>query len=125
MNLQEIFNKIWDWTIVQNQPRSVGNRNDFPNYDCGTRCLYRGPNEAKCFIGVLIPDEKYTPSLEGSSIACWSDDRIQQVLGISVDFDSRDPLITLQHIHDADYKFENRENELRGFAKFHNLTVPS
>ena len=28
----------------------------------GPYCLYRGPKGAKCFIGVLIPDEAYDPT---------------------------------------------------------------
>ena len=30
-------------------------------------CLYRGPGGLKCGIGMLIPDEKYTPELEDTT----------------------------------------------------------
>ncbi len=33
----------------------------------GSACKYRGPNGVKCAIGIFIPDEKYTPDLEGRS----------------------------------------------------------
>jgi len=33
----------------------------------GFRCLYRGPEDTKCFIGFSIPDELYTPIMEGQS----------------------------------------------------------
>lgn len=29
------------------------------------RCKYRGSNNAKCAIGICIPDEKYTSDIEG------------------------------------------------------------
>ena len=32
------------------------------------RCLYRGPDGAKCAIGFLIPDQDYRPSFEGPSV---------------------------------------------------------
>jgi hypothetical protein len=40
----------------------------------GEDCLYRGPDGAKCGIGFLIPDERYSPELDtrcpnGASVA--------------------------------------------------------
>lgn len=32
-----------------------------------SRCRYRGDNGTMCAVGCLIPDERYTPSLEGFS----------------------------------------------------------
>lgn len=32
----------------------------------GADCLYRTPEGRKCFAGLLIPDDKYKPSLEGA-----------------------------------------------------------
>lgn len=37
-------------------------------YDEDNGCLYRGPNGAKCAVGVLIPDEQYNPAMEGCSV---------------------------------------------------------
>jgi hypothetical protein len=37
----------------------VGEGND----DSG-RCLYRGPNGAKCAIGLFIPDDRYNPQMD-------------------------------------------------------------
>ena len=34
----------------------------------GINCAYRGDNGTKCAVGCLIPDEKYSSSLEGFSI---------------------------------------------------------
>jgi hypothetical protein len=31
-------------------------------------CVYRGPNDSKCFIGALIPDDHYVDDLEGQSM---------------------------------------------------------
>lgn len=117
MNLQEMFDKIWDWTIVQNQPRS---------FDCNiNRCLYRGPNGTKCFIGVLIPDELYSPELELSPLPLWSIQKpeLKQVVDIT-NYDILDFLYALRRIHDTEYLFNRREIELRNLAKDEKLTVP-
>ena len=31
-------------------------------------CLYRAANGRKCAVGCLIPDDKYSPALEGQSL---------------------------------------------------------
>lgn len=51
--IQEWFNKVWQHAIVEKNPPSV------EGY-----CLYRGPKGAKCFVGVLIPDDKYKPTFD-------------------------------------------------------------
>lgn len=33
------------------------------------RCLYRGPNGARCAVGVLIPDEKYDEAWDRSAVS--------------------------------------------------------
>lgn len=55
MNNQEAFDKIWDWFVVQRKPMSTN----------GVSCRYRGDGGAKCAVGVLIPDELYSESVEG------------------------------------------------------------
>lgn len=53
MKKQEIFDTAVAALIKQGEP----------SYDDG--CYYRGPGGAKCAIGHLIPDEKYSEGLEG------------------------------------------------------------
>lgn len=31
-------------------------------------CLYRGPSNSKCAVGLLIKDSEYTPKMEGKSL---------------------------------------------------------
>lgn len=37
----------------------------FPSLDGDGSCLYRGPEGARCAVGLLIPDDRYTEELEG------------------------------------------------------------
>ena len=34
----------------------------------GPTCAYRSSDGSKCFVGVLIPDDKYNPLLEGGEV---------------------------------------------------------
>jgi hypothetical protein len=53
---QIVFDIVVEHALRQNcRSASLDNSND---------CMYRGPNGTKCFAGVLIPDDKYFPSLE-------------------------------------------------------------
>jgi hypothetical protein len=54
MTNQEIFDKVWNWFIRDNNPTSI--QENF--------CLYRGPNGAKCAAGILIPDSEYLEGME-------------------------------------------------------------
>ena len=56
MNRQEIFDKIYLHLIEQGR-KSI---------DSDGQCMYRSPDGDKCAIGCLIPDELYTPELEGN-----------------------------------------------------------
>lgn len=56
MNNQEVFNKVWNHFVVNKSSPSV-------NVKGG--CFYRGPNNTKCAAGVLIPDDLYSPTMEG------------------------------------------------------------
>ncbi len=56
MTHQEAYDTICEGLAKQKR-RSA----DFNGY-----CKYRGPNGLKCAVGVLIPDDKYSVSMEGS-----------------------------------------------------------
>lgn len=51
---QQAFDKVWQWFVVDKNPRSM----------VGTRCQYRGTSGAKCALGVLIPDALYDDILD-------------------------------------------------------------
>ena len=59
---QQIAQTIYDWFIVQKNPRSAQSVGSY-------LCLYRGknPNE-RCAVGCCLPDEIYEPKLEGRGI---------------------------------------------------------
>ena len=66
-------------------------------------CQYRGPNGLKCAIGCFIPDDKYTPLIEGKPID------VSFVRYIKKPYWNL--LAALQNIHDA-YPPESWANEL-------------
>lgn len=58
-------------------------------------CLYRGPNGSKCFAGALIPDELYTPDMEGAPANRWPVAPVIEGLGYDPEF-----VRSLQGAHD-------------------------
>jgi hypothetical protein len=58
MDTQAVVNKVlkhlWDQGRVSHEPYVGG-------------CAYRGMDGTKCAIGILIPDEIYSPNMEGMS----------------------------------------------------------
>lgn len=111
MNAQEAFNKVWQHTIVENNPKS-------PNF--GGDCYYRA-GDKKCFIGVLIPDSVYDPEMEHKSIN-YLMHNFPQINSLFKDTDTLF-LSRLQSIHDS--WFDEREEKLRNLAKDYELTVPT
>jgi hypothetical protein len=58
MTPQEIFDTVAVHLMTQGK-KSQG----------AGECLYRGPDGLKCAAGVLIPDEDYTPKMEGKPVS--------------------------------------------------------
>jgi hypothetical protein len=52
---QEAFNKVWDWFVVQRKPAGMGKDNVY---------MYRCRDGSRCAVGVLIPDDEYSPTME-------------------------------------------------------------
>ncbi len=66
MKAQEAFDKVWDWFVNQKNGKSVR----------GGECKYRGCGGTKCALGVLLPDEVYSPMMESygpSTVAAYLD----------------------------------------------------
>jgi len=59
MTEQEVFNTVWNHFVVNRGPVSV---------DANNNCLYRGPDGARCAVGLFIPDELYRESMEQEAI---------------------------------------------------------
>lgn len=90
-------------------------------------CVYRSSDGRKCSIGRYIPDDKYTPDMEGNAvdyqiIFSALPDEIQ-ALGESF-------LKTLQGIHDVDYYWhvngitESGEHAVSVFIERYMNTIP-
>lgn len=93
MTDQEIFDKVREHFITNRNPpggQALGS-GDF-------RCQYRGPDGSKCAAGVLIPDDKYDPSIEGCKFAGLMRDG-------KIDLDIKEDQVTLvavlQRNHDV------------------------
>ncbi len=120
MNLQEIFNIVWKWFVVEGNEKSVS--------ETGV-CRYRGSNGSKCAIGCLIPDDKYSKDIEGVSVltlvnryystGIW----IKQNLLVSSEI-----LSELQRCHDiigkTSFSIHIKEG-LSVFAQKYSLSIPS
>jgi len=86
----------------------------------GEVCSYRGLDGCKCSIGVLIPDEKYSPLLETRSVNCAG------ILDLISDEFTKDTkfLIGLQRIHDA-FRVEAWPYRLEEFAFNNGIKCPN
>lgn len=73
-------------------------RKGVKSVNCHGMCKYRGPHNSRCFIGALIPDERYTPCMESVNIAGEHARFIREAAGISEEQEIL--AIRLQKIHD-------------------------
>jgi len=127
MNRQESFNHICRNLVAATRPSVF--RDDFHEE---TRCQYRGEDGAKCVVGWLIPDEYYTPLMEGKGVLRLLDKHpeLRREVPLFQPWHIND-LETLQEIHDAaalkwhdgmDWGSIMREN-LAEFAADNNLAM--
>ena len=110
ITLQEVFNKVWERAKVKKK-----------SFDsCGAFCSYRNgdgsPNH--CFVGILIPDDRYNPAMEQGSIS------VNKSVSSLFNANLHQALGGLQYIHDS-CDPNNWEYDLRKFAKDHRLKVPA
>lgn len=86
----------------------------------GKGCRYRGPNGAKCAVGMLIPDDKYHWEIETLGT---SDDKVQACLPFAMDSMVHHLLSMLQSAHDMDFRQSKEEWEIRmkNIAEQYNL----
>jgi len=63
LSKQKIFTRVATHLLTQGQ-RSRLRRPDGNNV-----CVYRGEEGTSCAVGCLIPDELYTPSIEGQGVS--------------------------------------------------------
>lgn len=111
--LQEIFDRICDHAVTQNSVSS--------DEDGG--CLYRHPDGRRCFVGVLISDEAYDPSIERRDVTTDAVADALQASGIDVRYWTKQRLRDLQGIHDS-HEPSDWPAELRLFGEINGLAVP-
>jgi len=109
MSRQEVFNKVYTHLLKQMR-RSIE----------GGRCHYRGPNGLKCAVGVLIPDNRYSPKMEGKHLHGIFEE-------ISDLFESETHMVALlarlQEIHDS-YSPDQWKDRLKELAAGWKLNIP-
>lgn len=95
MTLQESFNHICRNLIAASAP-SV-----YWNDPLEKICQYRGEDGVKCAVGWLIPDEYYTPLMEGKGVLRLLDKHpeLRREVPLFQPWHI-DDLVTLQEIHD-------------------------
>lgn len=89
MTRQELFDRVATHLLEQDEKSEGVGQGVY-------RCLYRGPNELRCAIGVLIPNDKYNPSFEGCPC---TDKDIQEAAGLGGE--DINLALQLQDIHDG------------------------
>jgi hypothetical protein len=89
-------------------------------------CVYRGDDGLKCAIGVLIPDELYTPSMEGkqATVLIQTNPKLYAHLEIKNFFDDTNFLMELQQLHDEKDPV-TWVYELKLLADRHKLVFPA
>lgn len=119
MTDQEMFNKIVTHLLTQ-KVRSEG-----CDADGTTTCLYRGPDGAKCAVGVLIADEHYTPSLENKVVTSWPVSKALVASGVTNANRPRTQMLlaACQGVHDT-VKPRQWKERLTGLAQEYDLTMP-
>lgn len=80
-------------------------------------CLYRGPNNTKCFAGIFIPDNKYNYLLEPHDAEFVNN---KGCFCVVFDKSNMKLLLDLQHIHDY-IIVERWENCLKELAYLYEL----
>src|SRR5688572_9122307 len=95
MTNQEIYDAVKAHLLAQGKRAAVS---DLP----GSSCAYRGQNGTKCAVGCLIPDDEYSPEIEGLSVSSPQPEMsgLMEFLGFTRE--QREGILSnLQVIHDG------------------------
>lgn len=112
MNNQEIFDTVAHHLLTQGE-QSLGGTVD--------GCAYRGDDGRKCAVGCLIPDELYSPHMEGKTIMGEEVYTVLQELGL-MDGNKGKLLGDLQFLHDHDEQVPySWEEDLLSIARGYQL----
>lgn len=121
--LQRIFNRAYLGLKSQGFRKSL----DEPWKETDS-CAYRGQNGLRCAIGHCIPDEKYTPKIEGKAAHLTfyylDDDLLSGINEIEFVDHIAHPMDDLQEAHDESSSPEDMKLLLERFAGNHGLSIP-
>jgi len=87
-------------------------------------CVYRGPEGKRCIVGLLIPEDKYDPGIEESTLRTILDaGRIEMPEGLVLrDLESLQILHDRYAVDDTGWKSEAFINDLKRQACFADCT---
>jgi len=120
MTRQEIFNIAYRGLKSQGFKGSEVRGLD-PLVPQNITCAYRGDGGRKCAIGFLIPDERYSPNIEGKGVI----ELVDNVYPDLIPTDGEEAFLRrLQECHDTAFSVEAMEYNLKEFARKENLEVP-
>jgi hypothetical protein len=111
MTRQGIFDKAWTGLKAQGFMRSMR----------GKGCAYRGAEGRRCAIGHCIPDAAYRDEWEGRRYDAFA------AIGLPRMYQDEHEFywgVRLQGCHDSGRTPAGMEENLRDFARKHNLTIP-
>jgi hypothetical protein len=107
---QETFDIVARHLLTQNETAYEPNRG----------CMYRTSDGKKCAIGCLIPDDRYTPKIESTSLFL-GDPAGALIRDLGYDMDTIGMLEDLRLVHDARSVFD-WPKALFGVAEKHELS---
>lgn len=125
---QEIFNQVAEHLMTQGAQSVIRSKN------LERICAYRGDGGLKCAIGCLIPDDYYSPDMEGAGV--FENVALLRVLitvgiyhpgnALRLRF-----LLDLQDVHDESFDFDDEggardlfRRRLCDFSIEHHLEIP-
>lgn len=111
---QETFNMVVAGLRAQEWRKSSAGRDRFG----GAACKYRGPNGLKCAAGHLIPDEQYSPDLEGGCV----DELVRRVPALRLH--NMALVVQCQTYHDWSKSPEDMEAHFKRLAARFGLEFP-
>lgn len=108
MNKQEIFNKVAQHLLSQNQKAMKDDK-----------CCYRNDDGLTCAVGCLIPESRYSEEIEGKVANELQDSYFRGIFDVS-NIEIWNLLDDLQIVHDNVY-VQNWKTALRQVAEGYNL----
>ncbi len=112
MTNQDLFNTVYRHLLTQGQKAFITLTHGSES------CKYRTADGRKCAIGCLIPDNRYSPTLEGKRAYA---EIVREAAGIT--HDQLDLASALQDVHDYHEPVEWKE-QLAQVARRYNLLMP-